>query len=76
MVEYSASHSRVVRTGVPNSNVGRGSIRGASVPFLFIIFGALALGGSTASRYGCCFHSGTGKCLYGHDLDVDRLKSV
>lgn len=42
----------MVRTGVPNSKGGRGSMRAASAPFLLIIFGALALGGSTASRYG------------------------
>ncbi|XP_042044533.1 chaperone protein DnaJ [Salvia splendens] len=43
-------YSKVVRSGVPNSKGGRGSMRAASAPFLLIIFGALALGGSTASR--------------------------
>ncbi|XP_057790334.1 uncharacterized protein LOC131007179 [Salvia miltiorrhiza] len=38
------------RSGVGSSKVGRGSMGAASIPFVFIIFGALALGGSTASR--------------------------
>ncbi|KAL8527125.1 hypothetical protein ACS0TY_005119 [Phlomoides rotata] len=44
---------RVVKTGVPRGRGGAGGRRNARVatlPFVFIILGALTLGGSTASR--------------------------
>ncbi|XP_076913929.1 protein CAJ1-like [Bidens hawaiensis] len=44
------TYSRVVRTGVPRSQGGTKSKALIRIPFLFIVLGMVALGGSSATR--------------------------
>ncbi|XP_050264398.1 uncharacterized protein LOC126708625 isoform X3 [Quercus robur] len=46
----SDTNTRVVRTGVPRAQGGRGNAALIRVPFLFIILGTVALGGLNATR--------------------------
>ncbi|GAB2282099.1 hypothetical protein Dimus_016657 [Dionaea muscipula] len=46
----SVAYSRVVRTGVPVTTGGRGNWAMIGVPFFFIIFGAVGLGGLSVAR--------------------------
>uniref|UniRef100_A0A7N2REX1 Transmembrane protein n=1 Tax=Quercus lobata TaxID=97700 RepID=A0A7N2REX1_QUELO len=46
----SVTNTRVVRTGVPRAQGGRGNAALIRVPFLFIILGTVALGGLNATR--------------------------
>ncbi|KAK3404274.1 hypothetical protein EUGRSUZ_K00578 [Eucalyptus grandis] len=50
--EYSepGSYVRVVRRGVPSANGAKGNRLLLGIPFLFIVFGTLGLGGFNASR--------------------------
>ncbi|XP_071686739.1 uncharacterized protein [Rutidosis leptorrhynchoides] len=44
------TYSRVVRTGVPRTNGGSKNHALIRIPFLFIVLGTVALGGSSATR--------------------------
>ncbi|KAG2693178.1 hypothetical protein I3760_08G085100 [Carya illinoinensis] len=46
----SVTNARVVRTGVPRAQGGRGNPALIGVPFLFIILGTIGLGGLNAAR--------------------------
>lgn len=46
-----ATNVRVVRTGVPMTNGGRGNHALIRIPFLLIILGTVGLGGLNATRY-------------------------
>ncbi|GMY17144.1 protein caj1 [Fagus crenata] len=46
----SVPNTRVVRTGVPRAQGGRGNAALIRAPFLFIILGTVALGGLNATR--------------------------
>lgn len=50
-LSWSVTNTRVVRTGVPRAQGGRGNAALIRVPFLFIILGTVALGGLNATRW-------------------------
>ncbi|KAB2074275.1 hypothetical protein F383_11156 [Gossypium arboreum] len=47
---YSATYSRVVRTGVPKAHGGRRNRGLIQIPFLLIVLGTVGLGGLNATR--------------------------
>lgn len=53
-VLLSVGYSRVVRSGVPRGGGGRRNNALIGLPFLFIILGTAALGGTNVARYVDC----------------------
>nr|XP_043622250.1 dnaJ homolog subfamily B member 8 isoform X2 [Erigeron canadensis] len=49
-LQSGGTYSTVVRTGVPRTNGGSKSHALIRIPFLFIVLGTVALGGSSATR--------------------------